>query len=79
MNMQDPNKFAVESIRQFIIEDAMEIRLMSLKRQTPEFAKISVDAILDLLSIRYHRRAQILVSGYSLTYDELRKKVKVIN
>jgi hypothetical protein len=75
MNKQDPNKFAVESVRQFISEDSMEILLMSSKRQTPELGKIAVDAMVDLLCIRYHREAQILVPGYSLTYDELRKKV----
>lgn len=75
MNKQDPNKYAVESVRQFISEDSMEILQMSPKRQTPELGKIAIDAMVDLLCIRYHREAQILVPGYSLTYDELRKKV----
>jgi hypothetical protein len=75
MNKKDPNNFAVESIRQFISEDTMEIFLMSPKRQTPELWNIAVDAMVDLLCLQYHREAQILVSGYSLTYEELRKKV----
>jgi len=73
--MEDPNKFAVESIRQFISEDTMEILLMSPNRQTPVLGKIAIDSMVDLLCIRYHREAQEYAPGYSLTYEELRKKV----
>lgn len=75
MNKQDPNEYAVQQVRKFISEDCMQILLMSQNSQTLELRKIAIDAMVDLLCIRYHREAQKYAPGYSLTYDELRKKV----
>lgn len=70
------NQKILESVRQFILEDCGQIKGAS--RVGPvdaELAKISADAMIDLLCIRYHNEAIQRCENYSLTYKDLCKRI----
>ena len=71
---KDPNGYAIECIRMFLLDDSTAIFEAS-PVQNKELGKIAADAVLDLLCIRYHREAFKAAPGYSLTYQELIAKV----
>ena len=72
---KDPNGYALESIRLFVMDDCINIFNEVGQSQTPELSRIAADAMMDLLCIRYHREAFKAAPGYSLTYQELIEKV----
>ncbi len=73
---QFTNQQVLETLRLFIKDDCIEIKKAS--RVGPidaELAKISADAMIDLLCIRYHREAVQRCKNYSLTYEELCERI----
>ena len=72
---KDPNGYAIECIRLFLMDDCLQIFNTFGQSQTPELSRIAADAMMDLLCIRYHREAFKAAPGYSLTYQELIEKV----
>ena len=66
----------IKSVRMFIRDDCTKI--MRASRTGPvdaEIAKISGDAMVDLLCIRYHNEAKRNCTNYTLTYEELCKRI----
>ena len=72
--MKNPNEVALEYIRIFVFEDCLKI-FQAHKSQDIELDRITADAMMDLLCIRYHREAIRNVPGYNLTYQELIEEV----
>ena len=71
---KDPNGYALECIRMFVVDDSTAI-FKDSPVQSKELGKIAAEAVIDLLCIRYHREAFKAAPGYSLTYQELISKV----
>lgn len=71
---KDPNGYALECIRLFVVDDSTAIFKASPSK-TKELSDIAAYAIIDLLCIRYHREAFKNAPGYSMSYKELIEKV----
>ena len=69
-------KNILETIRLFIKEDVREITANSRPGPVDAgLAKIASDAMIDLLCIRYHNEAKRNCTNYTLTYEELCKRI----
>jgi hypothetical protein len=69
-------KRTIEAIQAFILDDCTNIKAASkVGPVDPELAKIAGDAMIDLLCIRYHNEAKQRIKNYTLTYEELCKRI----
>jgi hypothetical protein len=66
----------LKSVRMFIRDDCAKImRVSNPGPVDPVLAKIASDSMIDLLCIKYHNEAKQNCQNYSLTYEELCKRI----